>query len=30
MIRAGADAILVGTAVMDAPFDKTLELVDAL
>ena len=30
LIRAGADAILVGTAVMDAPFDKTLELVDAL
>ncbi|PXF57691.1 MAG: indole-3-glycerol phosphate synthase [Candidatus Methanogaster sp.] len=30
MIRVGADAILVGTAVMDAPFDKTSELVDAL
>ncbi|MEA1868764.1 MAG: indole-3-glycerol-phosphate synthase [Euryarchaeota archaeon] len=30
VIHAGADAILVGTAVMDAPFDKTLELVDAL
>jgi len=30
MIRVGADAILVGTTVMDAPFDKTLELVDAL
>ena len=30
MIQAGADAILVGTAVMDSPFDKTSELVDAL
>ncbi|KAF5415285.1 MAG: Indole-3-glycerol phosphate synthase [Candidatus Methanogaster sp.] len=30
MIQVGADAILVGTAVMDAPFDKTLELVGAL
>ncbi len=30
MIRAGADAILVGTAVMDAPYDLTKALVDAL
>ncbi len=30
LIRAGADAILVGTAVMDAPFDLTKGLVDAL
>lgn len=30
MIGAGADAILVGTAIMDAPFERTRELVDGL
>ncbi|KAF5417922.1 MAG: Indole-3-glycerol phosphate synthase [Candidatus Methanogaster sp.] len=30
MLKAGADAILVGTAVMNAPFDLTKGLVDAL
>ena len=29
VIGAGADAVLVGTAVMDAPFERTKDLVDA-
>ncbi len=29
-IDAGADGILVGTAIMDAPFERTKALVDAL
>jgi indole-3-glycerol phosphate synthase len=30
VVDAGADAILVGTAIMDAPFERTKALVDAL
>lgn len=30
VIEAGADGILVGTAIMDAPFERTKALVDAL
>jgi len=30
LINAGADAVLVGTAIMDDPFDRTKRLVDAL
>ncbi|HIE30888.1 MAG TPA: indole-3-glycerol-phosphate synthase [Methanosarcinales archaeon] len=30
VIEAGADGILVGTAIMDAPFERTKMLVDAL
>ncbi|KAF5411716.1 MAG: Indole-3-glycerol phosphate synthase [Candidatus Methanogasteraceae archaeon] len=30
VINAGADAILVGTVIMDAPFERTQELVGAL
>ncbi len=30
LVDAGADAILVGTAIMDAPFERTKALVDAL
>jgi indole-3-glycerol phosphate synthase len=29
VIDAGADGILVGTAIMDAPFEQTKSLVDA-
>ena len=30
LINVGADAVLVGTAIMDDPFDRTKRLVDAL